>query len=97
MEYQLLNEIQRLRKELNEAMGSIHTEEVDRMSFREQLQDTRTELTTVYERLAAILIKQEQCGCECCTDAAHVYADLQVSHHPVSDASLSTDPREGET
>lgn len=94
-ENQVLNEIQRLRGELDEAIRDLRAEEADRKSFRGQLRDSRTELTTVYEKLAAILVKQEQCGCGCCTDGARMYADLQVSHHPTSDAPPSTDPREG--
>lgn len=79
-EYQLLNEIQRLRKELSEIMESLHTEEADRRSFREQLQDARAELVTVYEKLAETTVKQERCGCKCCTEGAHIHGDLQVSH-----------------
>jgi len=51
MEYQLLSDIQRLRRELNEAIGCLQTEGTDR-GLREQLQDTRTELVTVHEKLA---------------------------------------------
>ena len=79
-EYQLLGEIQRLRKELSEIMESLHTEEADQRSFRGQLQDARVELVTVYEKLAETTVKQERCGCECCTEGAHIHADLQVSH-----------------
>jgi len=84
MEYQLLSEIQRLRRELSEAIESLHTEETGR-GLREQLQDTRTEFVTVHEKLAAILTKQEQCGCKCCKEGAHMCADLQASDYPVSE------------
>jgi len=93
-EKQVLVEIKRLRKELSEAAGSLQMGVADR-SFREQLQGTQTEPTTVYEKIAAILVKQEKCGCECCIDGARMYADFQVSYHPMSDTSPSTDPREG--
>lgn len=82
MEYQLLGEIQRLRKELNEAMGYLHTEEADIRGFHEQLQDTRTELMVVHEKLAAVLVKKEQCGCKCCGEGVRMHVDLQVSHPP---------------
>jgi len=94
VENRVLVEIKRLRKELSEAVGSLQMGVTDE-SFREQLQDTPAKPTTAYGKLAAILVKQEQCGCECCIDGARMYADFQVSYHPMSDTSPSTDPREG--
>ena len=63
--------------------------------FRERLQDTRTEVMVIYEEFAAVLVKRVQCGCKCCTEGAHVHADLQVSHCSASDAAPSTDRCEG--
>ena len=88
MEKELLGGIQRLRRELNDAMKDLRQEEARRRDPRERLRDARTELMTVYEKLAGILAKQEQCGCECCTERAHMRADLQVSHCPVRSTSI---------
>ena len=83
VEGELLDGIQRLRKELNVVMKDLDKLE----GFRERLQDTRAELMAMYEKLAVVLVKQELCGCECCTAGAHVHADLQVSHSPLHDAT----------
>ena len=98
MEYELLGEIQRFRNELKELLGflDVDTEEVGRRGFCERPQGSRTGLVAVREELAAIIAKQEKCGCKCCTEGVHAHLNLQVSHHPVSIVSPSTDPREGE-
>ena len=92
VEGELLDGIQRLRKELNVVMKNLDKLE----GFRERVQDARTELMTMYEKLAVVLVKQEQCGCECCAAGAHLHADLQVSHRPVYDTTPPTDLYEGE-
>jgi len=60
VEGELLDGIQRLRKELNVVMKDLDKLE----GFRERLQDARTELVTMYEKLAGVRVKQERCGCE---------------------------------
>ena len=82
MEGELFEVIQRLRKDLAVAMKELDTEEAKRRGFRERLQATRSELTAMDEKLAAVLAKQEKCGCECCVAGIYVHADLQVSHRP---------------
>lgn len=79
MEYQLLGEIQRLRKELSDAIGSLETEGEGRGSFHDELQETRRGLRELCEMLAVSLTKKKECGCSCCTEGAHVYAGLEVS------------------
>lgn len=91
MEGELLDGIQRLRKELNVVMKDLDSLQ----GFRERLQDTQVELMAIYEKLAVVLVKQEQCGCKCCNEGVHAHADLQVSHCSASDAAPSTDPCEG--
>ena len=99
MEYELLAEIRRFRNELKELLGclDVDAEEVNRGGFCEQPQGSRTGLVAVREELAAIIAKQEKCGCKCCTEGVHVHLNLQVSHHTMSIVSPSTDPHdEGE-
>ena len=81
MKYQLLREIQRLRKELSDAIGSLEKEEAGRRGFCDDLQETRIELTELRERLAVSLAKKKECGCGRCAEGAHMYADLEVSCH----------------
>lgn len=80
MEAQLLGEVKRLRNELKDAIESISSEEAERRNFRDEVQETRKELTTLHEMLVGFLAKKKQCGCGCCTEGTHVYADIEVSH-----------------
>ena len=92
MEGELLDGIHRLRKELKVVMKDLDKLE----GFRERLQDTRAELVAIYEKFAAVLIKQELCGCECCIAGAHVHTDLRVSHSPLYDTTPLADRYEEE-
>lgn len=79
MEHELLDEIRRFRKELNEAMGSLDVKVGDGRSFRNNLRGTQTELVLLREELARLQVKQAGCGCGCCAEGVRVYVDLEVS------------------
>ena len=92
MEHELLDEVRKLRKELREAMGSCD----EKRCFRDEVQETRTELAMLYEELAKVQVRQERCGCGCCAEGARAYANLEVSRHRLKIRSCLTYSREEE-